>query len=191
MPNRYKNNVLIEIDKLLRPVAPLARALDVGAGDGYYAARLMERGLVREVTPVEVQARPNSELTPVLYDGRTLPFEDGAFELSYAVDVIHHSREPERTLRELARCTSRYLLLKDHTYDRRLGYLFLCALDEVGNRRFGIPSRYHYQHGWEWSPILEGCGLRLVRKIYPARCERGLLGLAVNPFQFVSLWQRG
>jgi SAM-dependent methyltransferase len=190
MPNCYKDNVIAELRSVLSELGPLHSAIDVGAGDGYYAARLMEQRLVEKITPVEVQARAHSEIEPVLYDGTTLPFAERSFELSYAIDVIHHSTNPPRTLQELARVSSRYLLLKDHTYDSPVGYAFLCLLDEIGNRRFGVPSRYRYQRGWEWSPVLERAGFRLQRLIHPARCEEGLLGRLVNPLQFVALWRR-
>jgi SAM-dependent methyltransferase len=190
MPNRYKDNVLAELAAVLRDIQPLRTGIDVGAGDGYYAARLMERGLVETITPVEVFMRGRRELTPILYDGRTLPFTDHSFELAYAIDVIHHARDPRRTLEELARVSSRYLLVKDHTYDHALDFALLCLLDELGNRRFGVPSIYRYQRGFSWFPWLESAGFRLVRCIYPARCEHGALGLLVNRLQFVALFER-
>ncbi len=190
MPSRYKDNVIAELSAVLSDLPRPGTAVDVGAGDGYYAARLMERGLIEKITPVEVLLREKSELEPVLYDGHTLPFPDRSFDLSYAIDVIHHSADPEHTLSELARCSRRYVLLKDHTYNTRAAFAFLCLLDEIGNRRFGVPSIYRYQRGWEWFPVLERAGFRLERLIYPARCEKGLLGRLVNHLQFIALWRR-
>jgi SAM-dependent methyltransferase len=190
VPNRYKDNVIAELRSVLSELPALHTAIDLGAGDGYYAARLMEQRLVAAITPVEVQVRPRSEIQPVLYDGTTLPFAERSFDLAYAIDVIHHSTNPTRTLQELARVSDRYLLLKDHTYQSPAAYALLCLLDEIGNRRFGVPSRYRYQRGWEWSPILMRAGFRLQRLIHPARCEDGLLGKLVNPLQFVALWRR-
>jgi SAM-dependent methyltransferase len=190
MPNRYKDNVLAEIQSVLAEAGRIESAIDVGSGDGYYAARLMERGAIEKITPVEVLLRERTEIAPVLYDGHTLPFPDRSFELSYAVDVVHHSQDPGRTLSELARCTRRYLLLKDHTYSSAAGFAFLCMLDEIGNRRFGVPSIYRYQRDWSWLPLVEQQGFELKRLLHPARCEEGLLGRVVNRFQFVALWQR-
>jgi SAM-dependent methyltransferase len=102
MANRYKDNVIVELRRVLSEVGPVRSAIDVGSGDGYYAARLMEQGLIEKITPLEVQLRDNSELVPMLYDGNTLPFADRYFELSYSIDVIHHSTNPQRTLEELA-----------------------------------------------------------------------------------------
>lgn len=190
MPNRYKDNVLEVIQSVLPQAARLQSAVDVGAGDGYYAARLMERGYVEKITPVEVLERKQTELVPILYDGRTLPFPDRSFDMAYAIDVVHHSENPELTLQELARCSREYLLLKDHTYGSALGFAFLCVLDEIGNRRFGVPSIYRYQRNWAWSAVLEQAGFRLERLVHPARVEKGLLGRLVNPLQFVALWRR-
>jgi SAM-dependent methyltransferase len=190
MPSRYKDNVIVELERVLRALPPLRTAVDVGSGDGYYAARLMERGLIEKITPVEVLLRDKTELTPVIYDGHTLPFPDRSFELAYAIDVIHHADVPRHTLRELARVSSRYLLLKDHSYRNPLDFVLLSVLDEIGNRRFGVPSIYHYQRGFSWFPWIESEGFRLVQRVYPAQCEHGALGLLLNRLQFVSLFER-
>jgi SAM-dependent methyltransferase len=190
MPNRYKDNVLAELTRVLRAARPVNNAVDVGAGDGYYAARLMERGLVQTITPLEVLLREQRELTPILYDGKTIPFGDREFDLAYAIDVIHHTDDPERTLQEIARVSRRYLIVKDHTYDNPLDYALLCVLDELGNRRFGVPSIYHYQRRFSWFPWIERAGFRLVKCVHPARCERGALGHLVNRLQFIACFER-
>jgi hypothetical protein len=190
MSTRYRDNVLAEMATALDEIGPLETGLDLGAGDGYYALRLMERGRIRRVTPVEVQRRKHHHVEPVLYDGKTLPFADRTFDIVYAADVVHHSQDPYGTLRESARCADRFLMLKDHTYRSRAGYAMLCVLDEIGNRRFGIPSRYKYQHEFEWFPFIENLGFQLQTLLAPVRCERGLLGQVVNRLQFIAVWKR-
>ena len=143
--NPYRQRILPMLLELLRERAPVGRTLDFGSGDGWFAKQLGESGLIGELVPVDVKARPNSFVEPQLYDGKRLPFADRSFDLVYSVDVLHHCPDPEAGLRDLARCSSQLLLLKDHTWRTRLGKLTLAVLDEIGNRKFGIPCLYKYQ----------------------------------------------
>jgi hypothetical protein len=82
------------------------------------------------------------------------------------------------------------VLIKDHTYSTRRQFALLCILDELGNRRFGIPSAYHYQRGFSWCDAIAGAKFSPMRIVHPVQCERGLLGRVTNPMQFIGLWQR-
>jgi SAM-dependent methyltransferase len=188
--NPYRRRVLPLLLDLLRERAPVGRALDFGSGDGWFAQELRASGLVREVIPVDVKRREQVVTEPLLYDGRALPFPDRSFDLVYSVDVLHHCPDPEASLRDLVRCSNRLLLLKDHTWRTRLGKLGLAVLDELGNRKFGIPCLYRYQHCWDWFRTIEAAGFRLVTLIHPAPCHVGLLGRLTNPLQFAALWER-
>jgi|HubBroStandDraft_3_1064219.scaffolds.fasta_scaffold29335_1 SAM-dependent methyltransferase len=186
----YRGNIVALLDRLLAPLAPVERALDFGSGDGWFARELQRRGLAREVVAVDVQRRADAHVEPHLYDGRRLPFEDRAFPLTYALDVLHHCPDPRASLRDLLRCTGRYFALKDHTYRTPLGRLTLCLFDELGNRRFGVPSLYHYQRSWTWSPWIAAEGFEPLATLHPAPCHDGLLGQATNHLQFLALWRR-
>lgn len=188
--NPYRRRILKLMEELLGPHAPFSRALDFGSGDGWFARELAARSLASRVVAVDVRRRRRTFHEPIVYDGGRLPFADRSFDLAYGVDVLHHTPDPPAALRDLARCTSGLLLLKDHTYRGGAGWLTLCLLDEIGNRRFGIPSAYRYQRGWQWSPVLEAEGFRSVRRIHPARCHPRLLGRATNGLQYLELWRR-
>lgn len=186
----YRKNVLSLLQKILASTRPVARALDFGAGDGWFAAQLSQAGCFASLCAIDVQRRPNALFAPIsYYDGSRLPFADREFDLTYAVDVLHHCRDPRLALGDVLRCTRRHFVIKDHTYAGVLGYVALCALDEIGNRRFGIPSRYAYQRGWEWFSFLAERGFELVRLIHPAVCHTGILR-KTNGLQFVAHFTR-
>jgi SAM-dependent methyltransferase len=186
----YRQRVLVEMQALLAGEAPFGRALDFGAGDGWFAKQLRESGLLNDLVCVDVQERSQQLVRSLLYDGRRLPFEDRVFDLAYSVDVLHHCLDPRDSLKDLLRCTKRHFLLKDHTFSTRLGWLTLCALDEIGNRRFGVPSRYRYQRDWEWLAFIRDEGFELKRLVHPVHCHSGLLGRATNSLQFLALFTR-
>jgi SAM-dependent methyltransferase len=186
----YRERILAHVRQLIEPLGPLDTALDFGSGDGFFASRWKPGGAVRSVVPVDVVKRKASLVTPVLYDGERLPFADLSFDLVYSIDVLHHCPNPDAAIRDMSRCSRRYLLIKDHTYRSRLGKLMLGLLDEVGNRRFGIPSPYLYQRRWEWVEQIELSGWRRVQLTHPMICHTGLLGAATNSLQFIGLWER-
>lgn len=188
--NSYRQRTLALMARLLQGQAPIPSALDFGCGDGWIAREVRSKGLVQDVTPIDVVRRPQCFVEPVIYGGDELPFADCSFDLVYAVDVLHHCQSPLLALQDLARCGRQWLLLKDHTYHSPLGKLTLGVLDEIGNRRFGIPSPYHYQQDWHWFSHLEALGFVKEALIHPAPCHRGVLGTMTNSLQFVGLWRR-
>jgi SAM-dependent methyltransferase len=187
--NPYRQRVLSIFSEALAPLRPVSRALDFGSGDGWFAQQLEETGLVRAVTPIEVQERPNALRQPQIYDGVRLPFANQSFDLVYSVDVLHHCREPRESLRDALRVAKRSFLLKDHTWRWYTSYLFLCFLDEIGNRRFGIPCFYNHQRRWNWFETIRSEGFELEKLVHPAQCHTGAMKF-VNRFEFVSLWRR-
>ncbi len=191
MAKAYRENVLDRMRETLAPIAPVARALDFGGGDGWFARQLMDEGLVEEVVTVDVLRRDETIVEPVIYDGEALPFEDRSFDLVYAIDTVHHADDPAAALTEAMRCAGGHFVLKDHTYETRRTYWKISVLDELGNRRFGVPSPHHYQRGWEWLETFEREGFELRELRHPIVCDtRPVLAQLGNGFQFIGRWRR-
>jgi SAM-dependent methyltransferase len=189
--NVYKRAVLGHVKALLGAEGTYSSALDFGSGDGWFANELLASGQLASVVPVDVQRRKVELIAPVLYDGRRLPFDDGSFDLVYAIDVLHHCPDPLAALREMVRVTRGDLLLKDHTYRNGAQKLLLAVMDELGNRRFGVPSIYRYQERWSWLPILEQQGLFEVARLHPLPCDPRFPWRWLTPdLQFLGLWRR-
>src|SRR5213595_1730187 len=69
----YKARVLEILASVLRGHGPVERALDFGAGDGWFAERLEQGGLARDVVAVDVMRRARSVHEVMLYDGTHWP----------------------------------------------------------------------------------------------------------------------
>ena len=90
-----KANLLAEIAEKHFKDTGKVKALDIGSGVGMIDKFLKKR--IGNITGVDVEAGivekakiNNPEAQYIKYDGLRLPFEDGSFELCFAVNVMHH-----------------------------------------------------------------------------------------------------
>jgi ubiquinone/menaquinone biosynthesis C-methylase UbiE len=90
------------------------RALEIGAGTGYFALNLMRAGLVREAVATDISPRMLEALTrsaaqlglPVetaVCEASDLPFDDGSFDLVFGHAVLHHVPDLRRAFGEFRR----------------------------------------------------------------------------------------
>jgi SAM-dependent methyltransferase len=187
--NGYRDRVWNVVAQMMSGL-DIHSALDVGAGDGWFAASTAKLATLDVVEAIDISVRSKSFYDVKIYDGQRIPFGDKEFDLVYAVDVAHHTDDPQKFLAELVRCSQRYLLLKDHTWKTSFDWVLLAVRDELGNRRFGVRSVYNYQRAWEWDSHLERAGMKRVRLVHPLRCHWGPMAALANGSEFLSLWKR-
>jgi SAM-dependent methyltransferase len=107
------------LDELLDRAAPRT-LLDVGCGEGVLVQRWAQRLPDGRVVGIDLEEEsiqegwarhqaPNLEYR--VMEAHKLPFADGEFDLASAVEVLEHVPDPEQTLREMARCAARHLLV--------------------------------------------------------------------------------
>jgi 2-polyprenyl-3-methyl-5-hydroxy-6-metoxy-1,4-benzoquinol methylase len=67
------------------------RLLEIGAGTGWQAQALAKRGLDVSAVDVPSSNYADDRAFPVIdYDGHTLPFEDGEFDVVYSSNLLEH-----------------------------------------------------------------------------------------------------
>lgn len=144
----------------LSPLMPQgATLLDVGCGDGRLCARILEsRGDV-QIKGVDVLERSQSYFPVDLFDGRTIPANDGSFDVVMFVDVLHHTEDPMVLLREAVRVARRHIIIKDHLLDRPFAKPTLRFMDGIGNTRYGVATPYNYWHEKTWRQAWGEVGL--------------------------------
>jgi len=169
----FGRRVLALADNLAE-IVPIgvATLLDVGCGDGTLARALRERRPAIDVVGVEIRARPHTAIPVTEFDGRRIPFPDGAFDAVMLVDVLHHAEDPHLLIAEAARVAARAVIIKDHLADAWLSHARLRMMDWVGNVGHGVPLRYEYWSRREWRDAFRSAGLREVNR----REELGLYG---------------
>ncbi len=156
----HARRVRVLADRLDPLLGPAARVLDVGAGDGRLAARLAVTRPDLRVRAVDVKIRPTSAFSVERFDGKLLPFDDGAFDAALLVDVLHHASDPLALLAEVQRVAAN-VLVKDHALEGWLADPTLRFMDWVGNARYGIPLPFRYWTRAAWIAAFDGLGLRV------------------------------
>jgi SAM-dependent methyltransferase len=111
---------VLTVDFARLQLQPGVRVLDVGCGNGRHAFEALRRGAdviaidldsaaladVDEMAAAMTQAGEAGDggsLRTVVADARTLPFEDGAFDVVIAAEVLEHIREDRTAIAELCR----------------------------------------------------------------------------------------
>lgn len=153
--------------------AGTASLLDVGCGDGIIASTVGQLHTGLHVQGVEVLDREHCAISYALFDGTTLPFEDGAFDCVSFVDVLHHTENPGALVAEAARVSRRNVVIKDHVCSNMVDRKVLAFMDWVGNRAYGVHLNYNYLSKPEWDAIFRAAGLAEAARnqdlgLYPA-----------------------
>ena len=101
----YLNEIRLRELQCVFPHLPATgRVLEIGAGTGMQALALSERGLDVSAIDLAQSTYSDHRLFPVQdYDGTTIPFEDGAFDVVYSSNTLEHVRDLAQMHREIAR----------------------------------------------------------------------------------------
>ena len=168
----FERRTRILAELLAAQIPPRARVLDIGCGDGAIGSAIARLRPDVSVQGVEFMVRPGCKIECRPFDGKSLPFPNDSFDGCIFVDVLHHTADPLVLLREAARISRSFLLIKDHLDENFLDDATLRFMDWVGNRPHGVVLTYNYQSRRQWADHFSMCGLseiNLVKKIplYP------------------------
>lgn len=145
-----------------RPV----KCLDVGCGDMQIAELVAASVPGTTWTCLDIYPLPEALKSQEKwqkyrsFDGQHIPAEDQSFDYVLLCDVLHHSLDPARVLRECAR-TGRRIIVKDHYQYGYFSNLILQWMDRFGNQAYGvhIPGRYFSVDGF--AALCRECGLEI------------------------------
>lgn len=130
-----RNKIIVK--RLDRLIARGSRVVDIGAGTCQVDSMLIERGY--QVTPVDVKNISfTPSLSPVIYDGKKLPFPNNEFDVAIIVVVLHHTPEPEMIIKEAMRVAKKLVITEEiytTPFNRQMTYFFdsLVNLEFVGH----------------------------------------------------------
>lgn len=136
--------------------------LDIGSGHGGLCKALREDGF--SITPVDVQNLSFfPDVQPIVYDGRQLPFHNGAFDTSLLITMLHHTPDPQHILDEAKRVTKNRLVVMEDIYSNWLQRELTFFTDSLVNLEFeGHP--HTNKTDAEWRMIFQQMRLKLVSR---------------------------
>lgn len=136
---------------------PGGQLLDLGAGEGFVALELVRRHPDRSAHLVDVVESNRTQLTATIYDGRTLPFADDAFDCVLLVFALHHAEDPTALLAEAARVARHEVIVLESTFHSRSERAMLTALDRLANALRGEGRMrnqpLHFKRPDQWTKI--------------------------------------
>lgn len=149
-----------------------ATVLDVGSGDGTIASLWQEMRPDLQVEGIDILVRTDTKIPVRGFDGCTIPYNDRSVDVVTFVDVLHHTDDATRLLREAVRVSRTWVVIKDHYAETQFDRSTLVLMDWVGNAHHGVALPYNYWSRAEWSRAFKMAGLtedRSVTKIplYP------------------------
>jgi ubiquinone/menaquinone biosynthesis C-methylase UbiE len=139
---------------------PFGRALEIGAGTGYFSLNLLQGGLIREAVCTDISQGMLDELsrsaeklglnvTTARCEAQELPFPDDSFDLVFGHAVLHHLPDLDAAFREFRR------VLKPG------GWVAFCGEpSEYGDRLARVPKRAAMRVAPVWRRML-GVGKRV------------------------------
>jgi len=146
--------------------------LDVGSGDGRLARLVADKRPDISIQGIDVRVRTDSVIHVETFNGTSIPYGEGSFDVVMLVDVLHHTADPMILLREAVRVARQVILIKDHLLKGVLAYSTLRLMDWVGNARHKVALPYNYWTPAEWHGAFDKLGLGVSSwesnlKLYP------------------------
>lgn len=138
-----------------------AKVLDVGCGDGLLAYLVRKKRSDIAISGVDVLVRRQTYISVDSFDGHRIPCQDKSLDVVMFVDVLHHTEEPLKLLREGVRVARKSIVVKDHILHGAFAGQTLRFMDWVGNSRYGVALPYNYWTRQQWSEAWQVMGLRV------------------------------
>jgi len=155
----FQRRTRVLAEMLAEKIPQSASVLDIGCGDGTIASLIAQLRPDISIQGVEFLVRPECKIACRAFDGTSLPFPDGFFDVCLFVDVLHHTQDPAILLRQAVRVSRSFVLIKDHLDENIVDHMILRFMDWVGNRPHGVVLTYNYQSRKQWAEYFSSCGL--------------------------------
>src|SRR5437773_2888312 len=128
----HKRRTLVLSDWCSRIIPSNSKVLDVGCGDGRLARLIAEKRPDISIRGIDVRQRKDPVMPVDTFDGKSIPYGEGSFDVVMFVDVLHHATQPMTLLSEAVRVARQAIVIKDHLAEGSLDYLTLRVMDWVG-----------------------------------------------------------
>lgn len=134
---------------------PDIKILDVGSGNGTFSLYFKE--YTNSITCVDYSfnlLKNNPVNFKVLASVYNLPIKDNYFDIVFEANLLHHLDNPEEAIREMLRCSSKYLIfIEPNRYNPFMFFFGLLVSSERGMMFSDIKK---------WSAIIKGLNISII-----------------------------
>lgn len=124
--------------------------IDIGSGNCLLSYQLQQIGY--QVSPIDISNLSYSEkITPLVYNGNNIPFDDKHFDTALLLAVLHHAKNPKQVLEEAKRVARKIIIIED-IYNNKIQQALTYAIDAFINLAYSPLSFHHRTHS-EWLKI--------------------------------------
>ena len=120
-------------------------------------------GLNMKIQGIDLHVQPKTYITILKYDGDNFPFGNNEFDCVIMIDVLHHTKKPQKLLEEAKRVSRKYIVIKDHYWKNRIGFFILKISDYIGNKPYGVALPYNFLKLDEWHDLITQNALTIVK----------------------------
>ena len=140
--------------------------LDYGCGLGHIGYLISKKtGRPVEYYDVRKYPYPPDGVEIKVFDGKKLPCDDGEFDTSLVVFVMHHVPNPPDSLKDIVRVSKRYVLICEDLMRSKREMIVEAIKDTIAN--FFLPHMtLQYRIESDWEKMFEEMGLKIEKKTY-------------------------
>ena len=136
--------------------------IDIGTGSGQFSADLQDKGF--NVSAVDIIDKTNtSDVAPVVYDGKKIPFQNESFDISMLITVLHHCPDPEQVFAEAVRVSSKRIFILEDVYNNWVMKRLTWFMDSLMNLEFAGHPHSNKSEA-EWEDLFSQYNLKIIHK---------------------------
>lgn len=139
------------------------KVLDLGCGSGVFTQKVQNKFGV-EIIGIDVMDCRIFKVPFRLFDGKRIPFSNGAFDTVLISFVLHHTENPVELLNEARRVGKKIIIFED-LFEPLLGklrcYIHWFLWNLIFKKKF---SKFNFYSEKEWEEIFKKLNLRLIAK---------------------------
>lgn len=154
----FRNTAIVQ--ELSRYLKEGDKVIDIGCGNGKLSHELEK---IKSIKPIGVDNYVKTNLISFFKnDIENLPFKDKEFDVSLIVDVLHHSTNIKKVLKEASR-VSKKVIIKDHFYETNFQKKMLEFADYLFNRPYNIPTPFNFLTIKEWKELFKSLNIKVIK----------------------------
>lgn len=138
--------------------------LDFGCDDGSTADMIMKINPSLKIVGIDIQSNRISKIPRKIYNGNKIPYPDNTFDIVMSLNVLHHTKDILRHVKEMKRVSKKYLLIKDNMVFGPFSKSLICFTDYISNVPYGIKCVFNFLSSEQWNKIFKSVNLKMIEK---------------------------